>query len=252
MSFANFDVEAQRSVKKDGEVDELSDEISEFANNLTKLETRIQKVGSSGDDARLRNLLNRMNDSLVQLSGLIALRLRNLKESGKDEFAYTKLNLEFMRLKNKFEIIQNTYHQKLQSYQVSAAVVEENERTPLLEEEQQLQHQQQIQVQESHVNERDLQYHQYLLEQRSQGIDQLSSGVQDVNVIFKDLNNLIQQQGEQLDTIEDNLIISTNNNQFAHQELIKLDKYQKRKGKWCFMLLIGLILLFIIVVLVML
>lgn len=90
------------------------------------------------------------------------------------------------------------------------------------------------------------QLHADLVQQREAAISNISQGVQDINLIFRDLDHLVNQQGTQIDTIENNIHNYATNNQMANQELIRADNYQRQKGKWSCIILIILVIVILI------
>lgn len=92
------------------------------------------------------------------------------------------------------------------------------------------------------------QIHAELVQQRETAITNISQGVQDINAIFRDLDHLVTQQGAQIDTIENNIDNYASNNQLATRELMKAEEYQRRKGKWCFIILVVLIIVILLLV----
>ncbi|BFZ16904.1 hypothetical protein BsWGS_19943 [Bradybaena similaris] len=85
------------------------------------------------------------------------------------------------------------------------------------------------------------------LEDRKKDILALEKSVTDVNLLFKDLNLLVSNQGETLTTIEstlDNAVVLVES---GNQELIKTREYQKRarKRKCCIIIIVLVILVII-------
>ena len=95
---------------------------------------------------------------------------------------------------------------------------------------QQEQEQVQTQVDQDLIDQTELQYHILLTEERNREIEQVTEGIMEVNSIFKDLSQLVHQQGEQVNTIEDNILQLHGNTQQASNELNKANEYQKQKG----------------------
>jgi t-SNARE complex subunit (syntaxin) len=115
------------------------------------------------------------------------------------------------------------------------------------QQQQQQQQLSQVQLQEQQlISDASLQYHSDLVQQRDKAITSISQGVQDINKIFKDLDEMVGQQGEQIDSIENNMMNYATNNQLASHELVKADNYQKKKGKWTCILLVALVIFLVI------
>ena len=68
-----------------------------------------------------------------------------------------------------------------------------------------------------------------IIETRIEDINKLGRGVQEVNELFIDVSLLTQHQGNQIDNIEVNIQKSDKYINNATTELIKANKYHKRK-----------------------
>ncbi|EDQ88090.1 uncharacterized protein MONBRDRAFT_26630 [Monosiga brevicollis MX1] len=70
------------------------------------------------------------------------------------------------------------------------------------------------------------------IEERNQGIRELESQMTEVNDIFKDLAQIVQEQGDQLDSIEANLTTTASRTEQGVEELTRASRYQKSaRGK---------------------
>jgi syntaxin 16 len=90
-----------------------------------------------------------------------------------------------------------------------------------------------------------------LIRQREQEITKLAQGVLEVSRIFKDMQNMVIDQGTILDRIDYNIENTKVDLQGAQKELTKATHYQKRTQKCKLILLLSLVvmLLFMIVIL---
>ncbi len=93
-----------------------------------------------------------------------------------------------------------------------------------------------------------IQLNDQLLSERKQGINNLHKGVQEISELFQDMSMLVSAQGEQLDNIESNISSAANNTQRANSELLKANKYQRKRRKryFCFSSIILTIILIIV------
>ena len=98
-------------------------------------------------------------------------------------------------------------------------------------------------------NQLELEYKTNMIKQRDQEISQIQSGIQDINSIFKDLSNLVVEQGQMLDTIESNIYNVETNVRMGSQELSKALEYQRRKSKLCFYLFFFLFMILLFTIL---
>lgn len=283
MSFANIDLEAQKSIKNgriteasqsasQNELDKIinntSDQLRKFGNLITQFDNQLKTIGTKRDNLKAReNLdsltknLNNLEDGIKTLvENLDNLINKNLDEKGKNKIEITNRQIIIKeRLLNEYNDLHRAFAKSHKQYsdRKRAHPIKTTEKTPLLQSsgdtynsQQQVQQQTQVQVQDQDIiNETELQYHRLLTEERNREIEQAHEGIMEVNSIFKDLGELIHQQGEQLDLVENNVGQLQSNAQQAASELNKAHEYQKRKGKWSCILLVALCIFVLVVVL---
>ncbi|EGV60594.1 SNAP receptor [Yamadazyma tenuis] len=280
MSFANFDLEAQKSTngsriteenhsisqnELDKIIDSTSTQLQVFGNLISQFESQRRSVGSKRDNTELRSSLDSLT---VKLSGLeraikklmanlAALITKNSDEKTDSKFEITNRQIIIKeRLVTEYNDLHRQYARSFKEYSDKKRLypLKVTEATPLLPDNPQPQYhsqqQQQLQVQDQDIiQETELEYHRLLTEERNREIEQAAEGIQEVNTIFKDLGALIHQQGEQLDLVEDNIADLQQNTQQASHELTKAHEYQKKKGKWSCILLVALCIFVLVVVL---
>ncbi|CAH6718274.1 syntaxin Vam3p [[Candida] jaroonii] len=282
MSFANIDLEAQKSIKNgkitDGpqtdsqnELDKIinntSEQLRKFGNLITQFDNQLKTIGTKRDSSKTRENLDSLTNNLNNLEDGIKLLVENLDnlinknsdEKGKNKIEITNRQVIIKeRLLNEYNDLHRAFNKSHKQYsdRKRAHPIKSTEKTPLLEsssggyDSQQVQQQTQVQVQDQDIiNETELQYHRMLTEERNREIEQAHEGIMEVNSIFKDLGELIHQQGEQLDLVENNVGQLQSNAQQAASELNKAHEYQKRKGKWSCILLVALCVFVLVVVL---
>lgn len=100
-------------------------------------------------------------------------------------------------------------------------------------------------------NNNAIQLSDQLLSERSQGIDKLHQGIQEISELFQDMSLLVSAQGEQLDNIESNISSVANDTQRANIQLLQAKKYQKikrRRSFYCGLIIFILIIIVIIII----
>jgi len=86
------------------------------------------------------------------------------------------------------------------------------------------------------------------LQQREQGMRQLESDIVDVNTIFKDLATMVHEQGEIVDSIEQNIEATTVQVSTGTEQLRQAADYQsKARRKKIILAVVGLVILAILV-----
>lgn len=289
MSFANFDYEAQKPLSKrlnadqpplkesstelDRIIDKTSTQLQIFGGLVSQFDSQRRLIGSKRDSTHLRDNINELTkkisdlDTAIQslilnISQLINKKLNKPQQTTSDGNPGSRLDIsnrqivikerlvaEFNELHKGFQNSIRQYQEKKLACPIKTIVPSEiTESTPLISGNSQQQTQMQIEDQDQ-INETELQYHLMLTEERNREITQVTEGILEVNAIFKDLGELVTQQGEQLDTIEDNIFQLHGNVQQADKELRKADEYQRSKGKWSCILLVALCIFVLIIVL---
>lgn len=288
MSFANIDLEAQKkpllqkgagdkytdieTTDLDRIIDKTSKQLQTFNQQISQFDQQRRQLGSKRDCVQLRSNIDTSIEHISELYNAIEHLITNLsqlinisagdKSDGSDKLKVNtrhivikeRLVSEFNELDKKFKRLVKVYQEKKRVTPiVTKAVSHSDDKDPNRDDQHQLQQQQQKQLEpeldQYLVEQTELQYHLQLTEERNREIEQVTEGIMEVNSIFKDLDQLIHQQGEQLNTVEDNILQLHGNTQQADRELTKANNYQKLKGKWSCILLTALTIVVLIVVL---
>lgn len=288
MSFADFDYEAQTQTPRKGVmaatsspqtepqneldviIDKTSKQLELFGALVSQFDTQRKQVGTRRDTARLRANIDVLISKIANMESAIRILIDNVasvvnnNQTGgshkrlditkKQIVIKERLESEFNGLHKQFQVTTRAYREKKKQ----SPLQEADETTPLIEEHnqqkqqlqlQQQQPQQQQQIQEEQINETELQYHMLLTEERNQEINQINEGILEINTIFKDLGELVHQQGDQLDTIEENVLQLSGHTQQAQTELVKANEYQRKKGKWSCIIFVALCIVVLVIVL---
>ena len=286
MSFANFDYEAQSvpadankrqnsgslQDKSTNEVDNIihktSGQLQLFGDLILQLETQKKQIGSKRDSSELRSIMEHTILKLSRLEGSIRVVVDHFNQlttkstientdrskskldiNKKQSLLKERLINEFNELSFLFQKTVNQYKEKSRQNPMGEQQLRKvDENTSLLEGDtiagrEQIQKQQQIDA----LDESELQYHLNLTELRNRDINQINEGIVEINSIFKDLGQLVLQQGEQVDTVEENILYLQSNAQQAGRELKRAHEYQKRKSKWSCIILIFFIVVLVII-----
>ncbi|OBA20856.1 t-SNARE [Metschnikowia bicuspidata var. bicuspidata NRRL YB-4993] len=286
MSFANYDLEAQTDdlLKRglllakpkdagpsnlDTIIQNTSHQIETYGLLVASFNNEKRLLGSRRDGRPLRDKLSATQQNIMSLGSAVRKLIADvnsvMSSSGSTDNDVIVSNRQHMmkdRLISEFDELEKSFEQSARSYaekaasiplQVSTGTANFNESSPLLSisTNNRDSNQEHIQVQETEqkIDETELQYHVLLTEERNRQIEQVAEGIREVNSIFKDLGELVNQQGEQLDTVEENVLQMSGNAHDASRELTKAHEYQKRRSKWRCILLVALCVAALIVVL---
>jgi len=79
----------------------------------------------------------------------------------------------------------------------------------------------------------ELEINDKIIEERESAISSLCEDVHDLNDMFKDLALLVEEQGEGVNLIADNICNSETNTSKANTELEKAERHQRKGGCCC-------------------
>lgn len=164
------------------------------------------------------------------------------------KYSQQKLSREFKAALGEFQTLQRTALEKQRaSVAASKAALGEDtaEGDPSHAHGEQLQLQQQEQVHLAPQDEVDFQ--EALITEREEEIRQIEEGVGDLNVLFQQVAQIVGEQGEQLQTIENNAVNVRDDTRGADYELRSAARYQKNaRSKACCLLLILAVIMAIV------
>ena len=247
----------------------ISNQLELFGSLISQFDNKRKLIGTRRDNLDLRKGIDAQVMRIGELENAIGLLIGNFSlaitkiQSKKPSLTRPevaarqivikeRLESEYNALHKQFQVMSRSYREKKRIQPVS----EPTETTALLQESENRDRgadvgsvQTQQQVQERRIDESDMQYHLLLTQERDQEIGQIHEGIVEINSIFKDLGELVNQQGGQLDTIENNISQFHGNTENAHRELNKANEYQRSKGKWTCIFLVALIIFTLVVVL---
>lgn len=110
--------------------------------------------------------------------------------------------------------------------------------------------QQQLQLQQEQIHlapQDEVDFQEALITEREEEIRQIEEGVGDLNVLFQQVAQIVSEQGETLQTIEDNAVNVRDDVRAADYELRSAARYQKNaRSKACCLLLILAVILTIV------
>ncbi|GEQ68204.1 hypothetical protein JCM33374_g1871 [Metschnikowia sp. JCM 33374] len=300
MSFANYDLEAQKDVGKRGSVSSqknsdashldtiirnTSHQIQTYGSLVASFNNERKLLGSRRDSAQLREKLDSSQKNIVSLGGAVRKLIADISAvmsdsadgnnsknnnnnsnhevvvSNRQLMMKDRLVAEFGELEATFDRCAKNHQEKVANIALPHSTKSQfNESSPLLGGSSQAPPNQgppqaqaqmmQMQEDQDLIEQTELQYHMMLTEERNRQIEQVAEGIREVNSIFKDLGELVSQQGEQLDTVEENVLQMSANAHDASRELTKAHEYQKKKSRWSCILLVALCVFLLVIVLV--
>ncbi|KAH3672421.1 hypothetical protein WICMUC_004257 [Wickerhamomyces mucosus] len=234
-------------------ITQTSNSLTDFANEVDLLERSINMLGTRRDSSQLRTDIEtvqfrKLSEYKTTLQNLVT-DISNLNLLSQEKFKVEKLNKEFEGISERLSSLKRLFTGRANSILINEHVNsldksnQVDEATPLIPN-------QQLQQQVYTITQQELDSHVLLAEERANEIQRIHGGIEEVNVIYKQLGSLVQQQGTQVDTIENNLSNLKVQTKNASEELRKAHQYQKNKSKWSCIILLVLGIFSLILILV--
>lgn len=221
--------------------------------NNSKLRAEINRLGTRQDNPRLRERVQALLEESRDKFKEVGEGVKKLQTWGEDitptqKYSQQKLAREFGASLKEFQSLQRTAVEKLNA-SVSAAKAALDAESPSeargvdQDELQLLQQQEQAHL----APQDDVDFQDALIAEREEEIRQIEEGVGDLNVLFRQVAQIVGEQGEQLETIESNAINVRDDTRGADHELRSAARYQKNaRSKACCLLLILAVILTIV------
>lgn len=263
----NFDSYQNGGGRRDTDFQKLAQNIGtniqKILQNVSSMQRMIGQIGTPQDSQQLQNQLHTIQHYTGQLAKDTSTHLHELNngvatldqsEQRQWRLQKERLQNDFTKALNNFQAAQRTVAQKEKEVikatkRAGAAAgiagpgqtgnrnlieIEEGQ-----SEEQQHRNQQMLIQEEIDVEQ---------LQEREKAIRQLESDILDVNTIFKDLASLVHDQGEVVDSIEQNIESTHVRVQEGTDHLRQAETYKAMKRKKiCYLVAVALVLLVIVV-----
>ncbi|KAL4429358.1 hypothetical protein ABPG77_005132 [Micractinium sp. CCAP 211/92] len=224
---------------------------------FNRLREDVGRLGTAADTVELRR---RLADSTERFKALAAeFKQRAASHPGRDSSAAQKLLRDFQSLLRSSERLMQTAKAKeaaslpraargagaaaaAAARQQGEAEQAEQERAALLEAQRK---------QELLSVENALQFNEAIIEERDAAITEISGQIGEVHQIFQDLAVLVNDQGEQLDDIEANITRASERAADASVQIARAERSQRAaRSKWCFLLAITAVAIFVLVLII--
>lgn len=236
--------------------------IQKILQNVSSMQRMIVQIGTSQDNSQLQQQLHQIQHYTNQLAKDTSTHLQDLSsgvstlsqsEQRQWRLQKERLHNDFTKALNSFQAAQRTAAQKekesIKAIKKASGMYDTipgpNGQSNLIDidaEQNPEEHQrrQQMLMQE----EVDLEQ----LQERERAVRQLESDILDVNTIFKDLATLVHEQGETIDSIENNVESTHIRVQEGNEQLRQAETYKnKARKKKVILAIIALIILAIVI-----
>jgi t-SNARE complex subunit (syntaxin) len=251
---------------------ELRNKLRVLERNTMKLKTDVSLLGTKRDTARMRerchSMLEKCREDCMAIgegvkklqafddltvrhhlpSAAMSATLTCLDTQKQQKYERNKLATDFQEAVRDFQDVQRSALEK-QKASVSAARAaheHEGEEATSPTRQQQVQEQQQQELL-TLAAQGEVDFQEALIVEREEEIRNIEQGVGDLNVLFRQVAQIVSEQGNQLDTIADNVYVTRDETHGAMIETRQAARYQKAaRNKSCFLLIILAIILTIV------
>lgn len=241
--------------------EELSTALQTVSADVAKLDRFVSWIGTRKDGdtnrGRVTDLAEKITVDIKTMHANVR-RVNMFPESeltSTEQFAQKRLSNEFGLLLSRF---QNLQHQSTDAYKrqdtaARAALEEErSEQDRLLAAKPMgmttnyggLEQEQLLDV----VDQSEVDLQQVLIAEREEDIRGIEQGINDINGIYRDLGALIAHQGEQMDSVENNISTVADQTSAAAGELVKANDYQAKR-RTCSLILLAVMIVVLVIVL---
>ncbi|KAI1816615.1 t-SNARE [Poronia punctata] len=230
----------------------LMNKLFHLQGNISKLRSDISLLGTKRDNPRLRERVSGVLEETTVQFKEVGEGVKKIQGWGDvtptQKYSQQKLSREFKAALAEFQSLQRTALDK-QRASVSAAKTALDQ-DPSADEGpsghggEQLQ----LQQQEIHLAPQDeVDFQDALITEREEEIRHIEEGVSDLNVLFQQVAQIVSEQGESLQTIENNAINVREDTRGADYELRSAARYQKNaRSKACCLLLVLAVIMTIV------
>lgn len=229
----------------------------------------LAKIGTKADTPDFRDRMHLEQNASTALVKQLMVQLKRInRDGGSNTAVVTRLTTQFDREFRKFQSLNNSMDQK--QVKVIEAVAQRkysgaggagngygggaqyDEEDPLNRSAQtSYAAQQQQEQQQAAMDITFVEYDIEELEKRQREIGQIEQDVLEVSEMYKDLQLMVHEQQENIDSIDASIVQAKDKTEAAHIELLSAEEYQKksRKKKCCLLFLIlGIVAVVVIIV----
>jgi len=233
-------------VQDQNALDQAGANISRLNNNVAQLQRYSELLGTTSDNSQLRSNIKNLRNDTMELSR-ITRTLLQVPIPLNDKKAKTKcdrLASQFDQALHQYEKVTQISLRKEREMVIELSRSVERRQTMALSAQQGSQLQKQALEELKELDEVD----NRLIEEQNQDIKNIESDLQALNELFVDVNNLVGEQGEQLNVVEDHVISSDIQVQKGTEELTVAAKYQKSARKKIILIIVGVVVIIAIIV----
>ncbi|RAL64553.1 hypothetical protein DID88_002027 [Monilinia fructigena] len=209
---------------------DLMTKLFSLTGNISRLSNEISLLGTKRDTERVRervhDLLEDSKDTFKEVGDGVK-KIQSWEDvSPSQKYTQTKLAREFQNNLTEFQNVQRRALEKQRSSATAARTAMEEAQSPGAEGSHQF-GQQQSQEQLRLASQDEVDFQDSLIVEREAEIRNIEQGVTELNELFRDVAHIVNEQGESLDTIANNVENVHSDTRGADLELRSAARYQK-------------------------
>ncbi|KAF7882867.1 uncharacterized protein EAF02_006230 [Botrytis sinoallii] len=230
---------------------DLMTKLFSLTGNISRLSNEINLLGTKRDTERVRervhDLLEDSKDAFKEIGDGVK-KIQSWEDvNPSQKYTQTKLTREFQNNLTEFQNVQRRALEKQRSSATAARTAMEEAQSPGVESGNQF-GQQQSEEQLRLASQDEVDFQDSLIVEREAEIRNIEQGVTELNELFRDVAHIVNEQGETLDSIANNVENVHADTRGADLELRSAARYQKNaRSKACCLLLILAVILTIII-----
>lgn len=207
------------------------------------LNSALKNIGTKKDNHGLRNTIHVTQISTNKIASVVSKDIRNLKTQHsktdkQKQLQIEKLEENFMETIGRYSSLQKEIASKQKAHLLVSVSIEIEDQTENEE-------------QRQAMLSREMAFDQEMLVERESRIKQIEADVLDVNEIMRELGTFVQEQGRQIDTIENSIDRAVGNVEEGTEQLIKASRYQgRRRRKLLYLVLVFTVIVVAVLVLI--
>ncbi|KAL4727679.1 SNAP receptor [Fusarium chlamydosporum] len=235
---------------------DLKSKLQTLLSSNRKLSNDVNVLGTRKDTPRLRervhNSMDKTRDMCREIGDGVK-RLQTWEDLTKQQkYEQTKVSSDFQAALQEFQSLQRRALEKERASITAARAAQDGESAEGAPSDTQLE---QLQQQEQRIvlaPQDEVDFQEALIIEREEEIRNIEQGVGDLNVLFRQVAQIVNEQGEQLGTISDNVERVREDTRQADVENRQAARYQKaaRNKSCCLLLILAVILTIVILAIV--
>jgi syntaxin 7 len=229
---------------------DLMNKLFTLTGNISRLSSEISLLGTKRDTERVRERVHDLLEESKETFKDVGEGVKTIQSwedvSPSQKYTQQKLSREFQANLSEFQHVQRQALEKQRASASAARTALEEAQSPSGEGSNPF-GQQQSQEQLRLASQDEVDFQDSLIVEREAEIRNIEQGVSELNELFRDVAHIVNEQGEQLDTIAANVDNTRTDTRGADLELRSAARYQKNaRSKACCLLLILAVILTIV------